>query len=314
MPVHIKSGGTWREHDPHVKVSGTWRAVKKVHVRVGGVWQEVYTSGPTVVVAATKFISKFNFGGACYAVVQVDADGDLYENSNAANNIANTSYETWLDAGLNSEVWVLATKVSGSNPVGPTLNVRHACTSDRKWYITAIGTSTKSCVLDIQFWDASTGGTNLDTQTVNLDAEAEDFGGCPLCCFTPDTLVSMARGIDVPIASIRAGDEVMTARGPERVEEVIVRHNVPVYRLTLDDGRTLNLTPDHPVSTDRGPASLSQHEYKDLGVPEKLTLGDNIYIDDGTTRKLVKIEHVRREPVVYTLSNSLFYANGVLAY
>ncbi len=314
MPVHIKSGGTWREHDPHVKVGGTWRAIKKVHVRVGGVWQEVYTSGPTVIVAATKFISRYNFGGPCYAVVQVDADGDLYDNSNGANNIANTSYETWLDSGLNSEVWVLATKVSGSNPVGPTLNVRHACTADRKWYVTALGTSTVNCTLDVQFWDASTGGTNLDTQTVNLSAEAEDFGGCPLCCFTGDTLVTLECGIDVPIRDVKEGDTIMTPDGPTSVGEVIVRTNVPIFELSFADGKSVKVSPDHPFHTPQGPASLSQHEYKDLGVPGKLRVGSEIFTDSGEWTRLTKIERVANYPVVYTFSNSLFYANGLLVY
>ena len=64
--------------------------------------------------------------------------------------------------------------------------------------------------------------------------------------------------------------------------------------------------------TVNGPASLSQHEYKDIGIPAELKLGDYVYIDDGTVRKLLKIEFLRKEPVVFTFSNSLFYANGIL--
>lgn len=127
-------------------------------------------AGPSVVVAALKTISKLAFVGTCYAQVKVDSDGSLYENSSAGSSTADSAYEVWLDAGLNSEVWVQAVVTSGTltNTAG---SGRLACTSDRQWGISLATAGTKTTVVRLDFYDAASGGNLLDSQTVTLIAD-----------------------------------------------------------------------------------------------------------------------------------------------
>lgn len=120
-----------------------------------------------VVVSATKAISKTELLGTAYAGVRVDSDGDLYEQGPGIATFS--SYETWLDAGSNTEVWVLCSVVSGSVS-GSATATRLACTSDRTWTIDNGGSGTTNAEVDLQFYDAASGGNLLDTQNVTLEA------------------------------------------------------------------------------------------------------------------------------------------------
>ena len=120
-----------------------------------------------VEVAANKTISKTQGVGTCYAGVQVNSDGDLYEEGPGLGSFS--SYETWLDNGSNSDVWVLCSVVSGSVS-GDSTATRLACTSSRSWRIDNGGSGTTTAEVDLQFYDAASGGTLLDTQNVDLSA------------------------------------------------------------------------------------------------------------------------------------------------
>lgn len=124
-------------------------------------------SGPTVIVSPLKGILKSQLLGTAYAGVRVDSDGDLYEQGPAIGTFS--SYETWLDSGLNSEVWVLCSVVSGSVS-GSATATRLACTSDRTWTVNNGGSGTTGAQVDLQFYDAASGGNLLDVQTVTLTA------------------------------------------------------------------------------------------------------------------------------------------------
>ena len=170
MTLHVKdTGGVFREiTDLQVRdAAGTLREIQEGWVRdAAGTLRQFYRR-LLVEVAPLKIISKSVPIGLCYAGVQVDADGDLYEVGDALAQL--TQYETWLDAGLNSQVWVLASPVSGIWS-GDTLSTRLACTSDRKWTINNGGSGSASGELDLQFYDAATGGNLLDVQTVSAFA------------------------------------------------------------------------------------------------------------------------------------------------
>ena len=167
----------------------------------------------------------------------------------------------------------------------------------------------------IQFYDAASGGNLLDAGPLNQTWTAtQTVDPCPICCFTPDTLIEMANGIAIPISKIREGDEILTANGPEVVEEIITRVNRVMYRITFSDGTYVNASEDHPLDVEGSPRSINPIiDYKHIGLPRKLEVGDLV-----TTRKddvlILKIEQIEFAGMVYTLGNVLFYANGVLVY
>ena len=47
---------------------------------------------------------------------------------------------------------------------------------------------------------------------------------------------------------------------------------------------------------------------------DKLQIGDRVAILEGGWLRITSIRRVANEPYVYTLSNTLFYANGLLVY
>lgn len=99
--------------------------------------------------------------------------------------------------------------------------------------------------------------------------------GCaPLCkCAAPDTLIATPAG-ERPIAALRRGDLVYSVDDGEttvvpiaRVQRVPVRDH-DVARAVLDDGRTLRITPSHPLADGRA--------FGDVRVGERL--GDAVVV------------------------------------
>ncbi len=315
MGIEINVGGVWKDvTEVWINVGGVWKQCTDIPINVGGVWKtDILASGPTVSAQANGD-SNYVYGGACYVGVQFNMNGLEYER-NASSGSYNVGAGTWLDSGSAGDVWVAFTRTAGTMFASKVSGTRYNLVSGQSFSNTALLGAYKTVTGYFKFYDAASGGNTLQTtSTVSWIADSESGGGCPLCCFTPDTLVSMERGIDVPIASVRDGDRLHTPFGVQAVGKVIVRYDVPVFPLRFSDGRTINITPDHPVQTERGPASLSQHDYKDLGVPEKLQVGDRVFTDKGTWVRLEHIGQEWKEPVVYTFDNSPFYANGLFVY
>jgi hypothetical protein len=164
----VKSGGSWRTITaPEVKSGGTWRAVQTVEVKVGGTWQTVFNA-LSVIVAATKSISDIEDDPLnAEALVKVDSDGGLY-----AGTPSYSFYETWLDAGSNTQVWVQRTIISGSLNTDAGSGVL-ACTSDRAFGVLQSVVGSTTCVIDLKFYSDSGGTQLLDTQRVTLFAQVE---------------------------------------------------------------------------------------------------------------------------------------------
>jgi hypothetical protein len=126
-------------------------------------------AGLSVVVAPTDSISDVSATQA-HAWFQVDSDGDI--KSSVVSEVPSVVRETWLESGLNSQVWVIATLSGDSlSAGGASLGVRHACTADRKWGYTQSVIGVKTGTVTINFWDAVSGGNLLDTQAMSLDVE-----------------------------------------------------------------------------------------------------------------------------------------------
>lgn len=165
----------------------------------------------------------------------------------------------------------------------------------------------------------ATSGSNTRYYTIYIEA---DTGGCPLCCFTPDTLISMGDGSTKQIGDIKAGDFILVYDDLSQlnvavpVKEVIVREDRPMYTYTFENGKTLVASEDHPLYVvGKGYVSINPSiGYKDMGVPGHISVGDFVVNELGIQTRITGIEPHPYKGVVYTFGNSKFYANGVLVY
>lgn len=141
---------------------------------------------------------------------------------------------------------------------------------------------------------------------------------CRHCCFTPDTLITMADGTTQSIDSVELGDWIQIGNGEEEVGEIITRVNRTMYKIIFSDGTILKTSEDHPLHVEtKGFASINADptiSYKDLGVAEQLEVGDSVTTLSGNSIRIMEIETIDYPETVYTFSNSQFFANGVLVY
>lgn len=161
-------------------------------------------------------------------------------------------------------------------------------------------------------------GTELANVYCELYAFALANNQCPNCCLPPETLILMATGEWMAIVDVRVGDEIVTRSGNKKVTEIITRVNRVMYEITFADGRILRASEDHPIYVvGRGYAAVNPGvggNYKDLGIPEQLYVGDFVLDADGKENEIVSIEEIDYPHMVYTFAESEFYANGMLVY
>lgn len=251
----------------------------------------------------------------CYAGQQFASDGEENE-VNALNGAYTQGQGDWLTSGDAADVWVERFVTLGSwNYTDPGAG-RHNLGSSVGFRVRQIATGIQSVTGYFVFHDAASGGNVLQTTSSATWSAENELDPCPLCCFTPETLVTMADGTHVQIADVRAGDLIKVESGIEPVGEVIVRNKRTMYALKLDSGRVLKLSEDHPVHVEhRGYCCVNPIvEYKDMGISERLEVGDRLTIENDTTERVDAIELITYRDDVYTFSNSRFYANGVLVY
>lgn len=254
--------------------------------------------------------------GTCWANLQYSSAGTEAANSTSGADNFSLSRGNWLDSGAAADVWLERTINSGTlwtDPGGGRLIM--STTRTFKVRDANSGFPLGTANIDVEMWDAASGGSLLD-DVAGMVLTADYFNACPTCCFPPDTLVLMGNGESKEIGTIKAGERVATQLGSEEVGEVIVRERRPMYKLTFEDGRTLVLSVDHPIYIKgKGMACVkSESDYKGRGVAAVLEIGDYARTDGKVLIKLVGIDHYDFPGKVYTLSNSLFFAGGVLVY
>ena len=115
-----------------------------------------------------------NIRGAspCYSGVRIDADNNIYTRSNTG--VWSVSQSGWVTGSGKSpaDVWVERTIDSGSftnDGIGATriqCNVDHEVTNTD----TDSGASAEAGVMTVSFYDASSGGTLLDTAVFDISA------------------------------------------------------------------------------------------------------------------------------------------------
>ena len=159
------------------------------------------------------------------------------------------------------------------------------------------------------------------TSSATWSAE-RTFDPCPICCFTPDTLITMADGKQLRIADVREGDKVLTvgedliSLSEMEITKVLVRVERQMYRIHFSNGSFLEASDDHPLHVKgKGMASVNPTiEYKERGIPEPLAVGDEVYDFYGHPWRVIKIEPMIYKDPVFTFAESLFFANGILVY
>lgn len=284
-----------------------------------GMWHDP-AGGSDTLTLNTLYAEDFAASGASIASIRFKTDGTI-EEENFSTWAAQNSGVEWIDGFTSSVASDYEAKydhTSGSDipaRIGFTAeNTYTAITTTLTWRLVSLSGTKSSNGTAYVREIADTG--NVASAAYAIYVETGGGGGCPLCCFTPDTLVTMADGMRKYIVDVQAGDLIKVRSGEEAVGEVITRTNRVMYKLTFADGRTLRMSEDHPIFVrDKGFASMNnQWDYKDLGHAAQLEEGDFVKMEDQTFNRIVHINEIDYPGTVYTFSNSRFYANGMLVY
>lgn len=124
-------------------------------------------------------------------------------------------------------------------------------------------------------------------------------------CFVAGTKVSTPDG-DVCIEDIRVGDYVITPYGNRKVSAASCTGKASVTEYTMDDGRVLIATPDHPVFVDGvGVLGIDSVQYGDilLGINEKELSWA------GLTKSNVCVKHARKNLKKYLVGSLMEKVN-----
>jgi hypothetical protein len=254
----------------------------------------------------------FNFGkGSANAYARWETDGDVY-----VANYSNPTYD-WINSGSSSDYDIMITRTGGSYSTlsgSFTNNTWRLMSTNGTAYLLspALG-GVRSYIANVQVsWAAN--NVPIDWNSYTWYAETE-YTGCPLCCFTPNTPITMADGSHKLIVDVNVGDEIKTNNGNKKITEVVVRENMSVYRIMLNDTIELDATDDHPLYVrDKGWSCIKPlYAYKDIGVPHKLEIGD-IVIGENGDYEITSMEQIWYPFKVYTFAETEFYANGILVY
>lgn len=326
MSIHVKVSGAWKDvEEPSIRPGsiGSFVVPASVHIRVAGVWKEVFTATdpPLVSALANGATNAEQTPPSSVSVgVKFDTDGEEYEY--LAGGAFGSTVGTWLDQGTSAQVWVEFLRTGGTQSKWDNRNnsQRYNINVDINFLIVdtiqASSGGAETIIGTFRFWDAASGGNTLDTTSSATWSARLITNPCPLCCFTPWTLVTMANGSQQVIVDVQVGDMIKVEDGIESVTEVLVRENRPMHVIRFADDRILEASEDHPLYVDgKGYAAVNPIiEYKDLGIAEVLVVGDKVLDESGQLNEIVSIEYMNYPETVYTFSNSKFYANGMLVY
>ena len=150
------------------------------------------------------------------------------------------------------------------------------------------------------------------------------------CCVTGDSLISIGNNGEVKKAEdIVVGDYVLsynqTTQQTElnKVTEIVTRYKVLTYQVKLKDGTMLEITPDHPMLTDRGWVCINGNSNgydisPDVLQEEGLKLGDNIKTLNGYQEVIAITKVVYKNPIIvynFEVENAHnFFANNMLVH
>jgi len=169
MPIHIRTGGVWKESEPSPKVGGAWKDYKHVHVRVGGTWYKA--SSALVVSPATSNIANARLLATCYTHISYRNDGTEWASNNAGGLIVTRG--SWLDKGSSSEVWVQ--RVTSDSLDTDAGSGRLQLSTTRTYGIQRGVAGTKQITITFNFYDAASAGNLIGSSgLLTLSAEYDD--------------------------------------------------------------------------------------------------------------------------------------------
>lgn len=149
---------------------------------------------------------------------------------------------------------------------------------------------------------------------------------CTSCCFAAGTKILMADGSLKNIEEVVVGDKVAAfdETGKNRITGEVMALESPerdhLTTISFADGKTLQLTDEHPLYTRTGWASIDpgftfEHYRMQTG---KLRVGGEVFGSDDSWHKIVSISTILSDVKVYNLSKvepgQTFFAGGLLAH
>lgn len=294
-----------------------------------GVRRASWTGGvsPTVSASANGEFNAQETPIVAYAGVRFNSNGNEYETAGSGWDQTGVGGDgVWLDSGNASDVWVEWNRVSGDlnfsdlDPGSSRLNLG----TTRSWRHRRSSVGSDTITGNFDFWDAASGGNNLQTTSNATWTATVTFNPCPICCFTADTLVTMADGLEMRIADVKVGDKILTVTddlmgtAETEVTEVIVRVDRPMHLIHFTNGTALEASEDHPLYIKgKGWASVNpdpRTDYKDIGIPKMVEVGDTVFMADGSAVHVRKIDKLDYPDAVFTFAESRWFANGILVY
>ena len=255
----------------------------------------------------------------CLYIGKGSCNAYSYWQTTGTNVINGASNYTWLNSGTSSTYDIRQTRTSGNYSTvtgNMTNNTWGRMNIQRTMGLLSPalgGTRTYSCTIAIKY---NANSTIIDSNQYNFLAETQYTNGCSLCCFTPNTLISMGDGTKKHIDLVEVGEEIKTVEGNKKVTEVIIRERFRVFKIMLNDELEIDATQDHPFYVrDKGWSSINPIcDYKDIGICRELEIGDPVVGEDGEDYIVTSITEIYYPYKVYTFAESKFYANGLLVY
>jgi uncharacterized membrane protein YgcG len=144
-------------------------------------------------------------------------------------------------------------------------------------------------------------------------------------CFPKGTKIAMADGTEKNIESVKAGDKVLGFNGQKAVEETVLETEAPIrdhlYKISFEDGSTLELTREHPLFTNNGWESVSPistaKENPQLAVGT-LHVGDGVLNIHNKFVKITAMTYIPGKVQTYNLRSVTgfddYYANDYAAH
>lgn len=157
--------------------------------------------------------------------------------------------------------------------------------------VVGVTTCTNTCTNALSGIRVST-CVNGTVQTTNCPSS----GRCS--CFTKDAMVTMADGSRKNIHEVRIGDRVLGGSGASNtvqgIDHTLLTKGKSQYLVSIN-GEEARMTDNHPVMTTKGwkavNPDLAEHEAYDYlaGKVSKLSIGDNIILADGSTKRVLSL-------------------------
>ena len=129
-------------------------------------------TGPTVS-PSTANNNQLNFQAICWSGVRFESSGT--ETGLHRDNVWHLNRNVWLDSGNAADVWVERTLNSGTFNISDPGAGRKQLNSTRTFALNRTTAGTKTVNVTFDFWDAASGGNNIGSATIQIQAVREDI-------------------------------------------------------------------------------------------------------------------------------------------